>query len=102
MQINMVCAMRQERIMITVKPIDSTTFEVIVEENTTTTHKVTVTPSYYEKLTNKRVTPEVLVEQSFRFLLERESSTSILRSFELSVIGRYFPEYEKTIRGMLE
>jgi len=102
MQINLVCAMRQERIMITVNPIDSTTFEVIVEENTTTTHKVTVTPSYYEKLTNKRVTPEVLVEQSFRFLLERESNTSILRSFELSVIGRYFPEYEKTIRGMLE
>lgn len=102
MQINLVCAMRQERIMITVNPIDSNTFEVIVEENTTTTHKVTVTPSYYEKLTNKRVTPEVLVEQSFRFLLERESNTSILRSFELSVIGRYFPEYEKTIRGMLE
>jgi len=94
--------MRQERIMITVNPIDSNTFEVIVEENTTTTHKVTVTPSYYEKLTNKRVTPEVLVEQSFRFLLERESNTSILRSFELSVIGRYFPEYENTIRGMLE
>jgi hypothetical protein len=44
----------------------------------------------------------VLVERSFRFLLERESNTSILRSFELSVIGQYFPEYEKTIRGMLE
>jgi hypothetical protein len=88
--------------MITVNPIDSTTFEVIVEENTTTTHKVTVTPSYYEKLTNKRVTPEVLVERSFRFLLERESNTSILRSFELSVIGQYFPEYEKTLQGMLE
>jgi len=88
--------------MITVNPIDSTTFEVIVEENTTTIHKVTVTPSYYKKLTNKRVTPEVLVEQSFRFLLERESNTSILRSFDLSVIGQYFPEYEKTIRGMLE
>jgi hypothetical protein len=88
--------------MITVNPIDSTTFEVIVEENTITTHKVTVTPSYYEKLTNKRVTPEVLVERSFRFLLERESNTSILRSFELSVIGQYFPEYEKTIQGMLE
>ncbi len=54
---------------------------------------ITVTPSYYEKLTNKGVTPEVLVEQSFRFLLERESNTSILRSFELSVIGRYFPEH---------
>jgi hypothetical protein len=88
--------------MIIVNTIDSTTFEVIVEGGSTTTHKVTVTPSYYEKLTNKRVTPEVLVERSFKFLLQQESNTSILRSFELSEISRYFPEYEKTIQGMLK
>jgi hypothetical protein len=88
--------------MITVNPIDSTTFEVVVEGSTTTTHKVTVKPAYYEKLTGRRVTPEVLVEKSFKFLLERESNTSILRSFDLPVIGRYFPEYEKVIEGMLE
>ena len=88
--------------MISVNPIDKMTFEVIVEENMKTTHKVTVTPSYYEKLTQKRVTPEVLVEKSFEFLLDRESNTSILRNFELSVIGQYFPEYEETIRDMLE
>ena len=87
--------------MITVNPIDSTTFEVIVESATTTTHKVTVKASYYEKLTGKRVTPEVLLEKSFRFLLDRESNTSILRSFDLPIIGRYFPEYEKEIRKML-
>ena len=87
--------------MITVNPIDSTTFEVVVEAGTTTTHKVSVKPSYYEKLTDKRVTPEVLVEKSFEFLLDRESNTSILRSFDLPVIGQYFPEYEKVIRGML-
>ncbi len=88
--------------MVTVKPIDSTTFEVIVEGTTTTTHKVTVTHSYYEKLTGKRVPPDVLVEKSFRFLLDRESNTSILRSFDLPVIGRYFPEYERVIKGMLD
>lgn len=88
--------------MVTVKPIDSTTFEVRVEKAITTTHKVTLTAPYYEKLTGKRVTPEVLVEQSFRFLLDRESNTSILRSFDLPVIGQYFPEYEKEIRRMLE
>lgn len=87
--------------MITVNPIDSTTFEVVVEAGTTTTHKVSVKPSYYEKLTDKRVTPEVLVEKSFEFLLDRESNTSILRSFDLPVIGQYFPEYEKVIKGML-
>jgi len=60
-----------------------------------------VTDSYYEKLTGKRVTPEVLVEKSFEFLLQRESNTSILSSFALPVIGRYFPEYETTIGTML-
>ena len=88
--------------MITVNPIDSTTFEVIVESATTTTHKVTVEASYYEKLTGKRVTPEVLLEKSFQFLLDRESNTSILPSFDLPIIGRYFPEYEKVIKKMLD
>ena len=88
--------------MITVKPIDDTTFEVVVKGAKKTTHRVSVPHSYYERLTKKRVAPDVLVERSFKFLLQRERNTSILRSFELSDISRYFPEYEKTIQGMLE
>jgi hypothetical protein len=87
--------------MITVKAIDTTTFEVTVEAGTTTTHNVTLKPSYCEKLTDKRVAPAVLVEKSFEFLLDRESNTSILRSFDLPVISQYFPEYESVIKGML-
>jgi hypothetical protein len=87
--------------MITVNPIDNTTFEVVVDAGTTTTHKVTLKSDYYEKLTNQRVTPEVLVEKSFEFLLERESNSSILSSFDLPVIAQYFPEYERVIKGML-
>ena len=88
--------------MISVNPIGNTTFEVMVESATTTTHKVTVKASYYEKLTDRLVTPEVLLEKSFRFLLDRESNTSILRSFDLPIIGQYFPEYERVIRKMLD
>ena len=88
--------------MITVNSIDGDTFEVTVVAATTTTHKVTLKPDYYEKLTGKRVTPEVLVQKSFEFLLDRESNTSILRSFDLPVIGRYFPEYERVIKKMLD
>ena len=44
---------------------------------------------------------ERLVEASFRFLLDREPKEAILRSFELKVIGRYFPEYEATIDSYL-
>jgi hypothetical protein len=41
------------------------------------------------------------VVKSFEFLLEREPNTSILRSFDLSVISQYFPEYENEIRKEL-
>jgi hypothetical protein len=87
--------------MITVEKIDERTLTVTVKGRTTTTHRVAVDPSYHEKLTGGRVSVEKLVEKSFEFLLERESNTSILRTFELPVIGRYFPEYENTIREML-
>ena len=87
--------------MITVQSIDPHTFRVTVDGRTTTMHTVTLSPSYYDKLTDKKVSPETLVEKSFEFLLARESNTSILRSFDLPVIGRHFPEYETTIASML-
>lgn len=87
--------------MISVETIDNRTFKVVVEGATTTTHTVTVSPDYYEKLTEGRVSTETLVEKSFEFLLDREPNTSILRNFDLPVIGRYFPEYESTIKATL-
>ncbi len=83
--------------MINVKKIDKSTYRVVVENRSMTSHMVTLPFKYYEKLTNSTVSPEVLIEKSFEFLLEREPNTSILRSFELSVIGQYFSEYEETI-----
>ncbi len=88
--------------MITVNKIDDTTFKVTVKDRTVTTHRVTVDPSYHEKLTGGRVKPEILVKKSFEFLLERESNASILNTFDLPVIGEYFPEYENKIRKMLK
>jgi hypothetical protein len=88
--------------MITVNTIDSTSFEVIVEGQTTTTHLVTLTHLYYQKLTNNQISPEMLVKKSFEFLLDRESNTSILSRFDLPIIERYFPEYEETIKTMLK
>ena len=86
---------------ITVEKLDDTKFKVTVSENTTTTHTVTVSPEYCQRLTSGAVSPETLVRKSFEFLLEREPNTSILRSFELPLIQHYFPEYERTIKGML-
>ncbi|MEJ2007179.1 MAG: hypothetical protein P8Z30_03330 [Acidobacteriota bacterium] len=73
----------------------------VVEAGTQSQHIVSLKDSYYEKLTRKQVSEEELIEQSFRFLLERESKESILREFDLSVIGHYFPGYESEIRKRL-
>ena len=44
---------------------------------------------------------ETVVETSFRFLLEREPKVSILGNFELSIIGKFFPEYEAEMERRL-
>jgi len=83
--------------LIEVSRKDSKTFAVTVNARTTTTHTVTLEPEYYDKLTGGKVTPEKLIETSFEFLLEHESNTSILSSFDLTLIDRYFSAYEKFI-----
>ena len=97
----MVCDIAKDAIMIKIYKTGDSTFEVIVEGRSTTKHQVNVDPSYSERLTEGQVAPEKLVEKSFEFLLEREPNTSILRSFDLSVIGEYFPEYEGEIQREL-
>jgi hypothetical protein len=87
---------------ITLEKINETTFKVTITGRTTTTHTVTVSPEYREKLAGPGVPAEKLIEKSFEFLLEREANTSILRSFDLPTIQRYFPEYERTIRAILK
>jgi len=80
---------------------DFETFQVTVRAKTTTVHTVTLGDDDYQRLAAGKATPEKLIEKSFEFLLERESNTSILSRFDLPVIGRYFPEYEKTILKQL-
>jgi hypothetical protein len=60
-------------------------------------HEVRVTPADLARLAPGSSDPADLVRRSFAFLLEREPPSSILRTFDLSVIGRFFPDYERTI-----
>lgn len=60
-------------------------------------HTVTVDRSTLDDLA-PGATPESLVAASFDFLLEREPPGSILRTFELPIIGRYFADYPDEIR----
>ncbi len=86
--------------MIIVDKINETTFKVTIKGKSVTTHIVTVSSSYYEKLTTGQISVVTLIEKSFEFLLQRESNTHILSQFDLPVIGHYFPEYESTMRKM--
>lgn len=63
----------------------------------TTSHEVTIPDGYLEALGIPAVPPEAAIEESFRFLLEREPNTSILRTFSLPVIESYFPEYRSEL-----
>jgi len=65
-----------------------------------TRHAVTVSAADAQRWGGGDQPAEVadLVRRSFEFLLEREPPGSILREFDLSVIQRYFPEYEARIK----
>lgn len=76
-------------------------FNVTVTSDSTTRHTVTLNKNYWSKLTNKTTPPEELINQSFKFLMSRESNESILRHFNLEVIQTYFPEYESDIKKKL-
>ena len=72
--------------------------EVTVEQGgTKTDHTVRVTAADLERWGRGRPV-EDLVRRSFEFLLEREPPTSILRRFDLSVIQRYFPDFDQYFR----
>jgi hypothetical protein len=81
---------------------DSWRCAVTVEEGgNRTEYAVTLDRATYERLCDGAVPPETLVRESFAFLLEREPKESILRRFDLPLIGRYFPEYDAAIRRRL-
>lgn len=63
-----------------------------------TQYEVLVSHDDLARLAPGALRPDDLVERSFDFLLRREPKESILRRFDLPVIGRYFPDYEASIR----
>ena len=80
---------------------DGWTATVVVTDpdGSSSRHEVTVTRAVLDRLAPGADDPVDLVRRSFVFLLEREPKESILRSFDLPVIGRYFPDYERVIAG---
>ena len=86
--------------MIQIEKKNQNEFIVLVQEKESQSrYLVTLDDDYHQLLTQGKVTKEDLVRKSFQFLLQREGKESILRSFDLRVIKRYFPEYEDEMRG---
>jgi hypothetical protein len=71
----------------------------VTEDGRSTVHEVHVPSEDLARLAPAGTTPERLVEAAFRYLLAREPKESILRRFELSDIGRYFPGWERDVRA---
>jgi hypothetical protein len=87
--------------MVSVKKRDENHYTVTVREGgSETTHQVELDDKYYRKVTDGSVSKADLVRRSFEFLLAREPKESILGRFHLSVLARYFPEYESEIGSM--
>ena len=75
---------------------DHMVFSVVVSDSAgKTQHRVTLNEETYERLTQRRITPVQCIEAAFRFMLEREAKSDILRSFDVNVIQLYFANFEK-------
>jgi len=83
---------------VSIKKRTDDVFQVTVADSMTTTHEVTVTDQSLSDLTDDKVTKEQLLKFSFNFLLDREPNTSILSSFDINVISRYFSDYGDEVR----
>jgi hypothetical protein len=87
---------------IEVEKFDASRFRVrVIEDESESSHQVTLNPKDFQRISGGAVGPEELIRKSFQFLLDREPKESILSRFDLTVISRYFPEYEQEIKRKL-
>jgi hypothetical protein len=70
----------------------------VIEGQSESAHNVTLSHADYQKLTGGKTEPSELIRRSFEFLLAREPKESILPRFDLPLIGRYFPEFERELK----
>ena len=77
-------------------------FNVTITDSAgSTQHRVTLTDATYQRLTGGKVDPTACVESAFKFLLERESKSDILPSFDINVINMSFPSFEKEFNNYM-
>ena len=71
------------------------------DDEAATDHVVLLDHDALRDLAPVGASPEELVLESFRFLLEREPRDAIMRSFELPLITRFYADYVNELRRRL-
>jgi hypothetical protein len=71
------------------------------DDGSSTEHDVSVRRDEFQRYASDGDDVKMLLDASFRFLLEREPKESILGRFTLSDIERYFPDYPRAIADRL-
>jgi hypothetical protein len=86
---------------ILVNVISKDEFKVIVDCKISTKHLVKLSDIVHLRLPKNLISKMQLLELSFKFLLDRVSNTSILKSFELDIISDYFSDYAQYIKNIV-
>ena len=72
----------------------------VTDDRSTSVHRVTADAAEVRRLAPGIAATDVITA-SFRFLLDREPKESILRTFALTDISRYFPDFEAKLSAYL-
>jgi len=87
---------------IVITPLEPGRFRAEVSEgHLTTSHRIIVPEGLARELGVDDIDAERLVQETMRFLLEREPATSILPEFSLDDVPRFFPEFREELRRRL-
>ena len=89
-------------VSVTPDPARALTFDVVVRDRLgQSRHRVTMRADDAGLWAKLGADPSRCVEAAMRFLLDREPKESILSAFDMSVIRRYFPEFDDAFPGYL-
>jgi hypothetical protein len=92
--------MSRHVIVTTPDPARALTFNVIVRDaRGESRHQVTMQADEAARWARLSAGPSHCVEAAMRFLLDREPRESILGTFDMRVIRRYFPEFDEAFPG---
>ena len=87
--------MSEPSISVTPHPNGELVFDVIVRDaRGESRHRVTIEANEAERWA-KLGMPSSCVEAVMRFLLDREPKESIMSTFDMRVVRRYFPEFDE-------